>query len=74
MHFVKFRRIPQQGLYFCSSFVLSIFLLFLVKDLSLASSNIQAQNCVPVQCTVWSRNVKTNYVYEIFRNLGKNRS
>ena len=27
------------------------------KDLSLESRNIQTQNCAPIQCTVWPRNV-----------------
>ena len=28
------------------------------KDLSLESSNIQTQNCAPIQCTAWPRNAK----------------
>ena len=27
------------------------------KDLSLESRNIQTQNCAPMQCTIWPRNV-----------------
>ena len=27
------------------------------KDLSLESRNIQTQNCAPIQCTIWPRNV-----------------
>ena len=28
------------------------------KDLSLESRNIQTENCAPIQCTVWPRNVE----------------
>ena len=33
----------------------------MLKQLPLESRNIQTQNCAPIQCTVWPRNVKNNF-------------
>ena len=33
------------------------------RYLSLESSNIQSQNCAPIQCTVWPRNVKSALIF-----------
>ena len=40
---------------FCKWCPLTFWIIF--KNLSLEYSNIQTQNCAPIQCTVWSRNV-----------------
>ena len=41
---------------FCEWNPLTVWNMF--KDLSLESTNIQTQNCAPIQCTVWPRNVQ----------------
>ena len=38
------------------------------KDLSLKSRNIQTQNCAPIQCTVWPRDVLRGVINGYKRN------
>ena len=45
----------RNPLKFCLSNPLTFWNIF--EDLSLESGNIQTQNCAPIQCTVWPRNV-----------------
>ena len=64
----KTLRIPQQWRSLCS-FLFFLFLwsfrqnFTMPKDLPMESRKILTENCAPIQCTVWPRNVKNNFIF-----------